>query len=631
MAISVISGTMNSIGILHVGRENYYVKLGKDDYYTDEKNPQGVFYGRGADHLGLLNEEIEHNDLRLKKLFQGINPTNGEALRKGAYTVKQYDQYVYTDPESGKKQVFKSKAQIPDELKEFVVTKKKQQRSVIGYDNVFSAPKDVSVLWSQADKEVRNQIHSLHKEAVKESISYLENVCYTRRGTNGVYHEQVNGIFATFHHTTSRALDPQLHSHVVMINSGFTKEGKTGALDGKRILNARYTSGMIYQNHLRGALEKQLGVTTYDRPFSSDKGTSFGIEGLSAEAKWHFSKRALAIEKRITPTMTGNEIRAEVLKSRDSKQHNIDQRKLFMLWKFDGIKHGVNVNKILNRQADTPTVEPEKFLREVSTRLAFKEGETKSRLKNDEERYLSKNQILNAVLSASKGKFSTKEVLTFQDQYLKEYTEKKFVENSRTVEYYDKKGKVKTKEIISKEVYYSLNKTGKHHINYKDRSEKAHAVIKKVVEWHKDIRAQVKRKEYEQARKRFKFKSKILYATGKISRKQYLQFTQGKGLPKNHFMIRTYQAVGLISKKQADYLIAKPALEKRFAKVAAWKQQQQDYKAWAKDKSEFDKVYRAGTEAKATREERETKHKAQQQPPQKQEQHKIEKRRGRSL
>jgi TrwC relaxase len=164
---------VNSIGILHCGREYYYLKLGKDDYYTNKEEPQGIFYGKGAAHLGLQGEAIEHNDVRLKKLFQGINPTNGESLRKGAYTVKQYEQYVYTDPESGKKQTFKSKAQIPDELKAAVTTETKQQKGVIGYDNVFSAPKDVSVLWSQADSKLREKIHSLHKEAVKESISYL--------------------------------------------------------------------------------------------------------------------------------------------------------------------------------------------------------------------------------------------------------------------------------------------------------------------------------------------------------------------------------------------------------------------------------------------------------------------------
>ena len=201
---------MNSIGILHCGREYYYLKLGKEEYFTNEENPQGHFFGKGAARLGLDDEEIQHNDRRLKQLFQGTNPVDGTPLRKGAYTTKEYTNFVYTDPESGKKQTFRHKEHIPDELKEHVTPETKVSKSVIGYDNVFSAPKDVSVLWSQVDRETRESIHTLHKEAVKEASSYLETLCYTRRGKNGVDHQQVEGIFAIFHHTTSRDLDPQL-------------------------------------------------------------------------------------------------------------------------------------------------------------------------------------------------------------------------------------------------------------------------------------------------------------------------------------------------------------------------------------------------------------------------------------
>jgi hypothetical protein len=49
----------------------------------------------------------------------------------------------------------------------------------------------------------------------------------------------------------------------------------------------------------------------------------------------------------------------------------------------------------------------------------------------------------------------------------------------------------------------------------------------------------------------------ILYATGKISGAQYKKFTQGTGLPKSVIGIRTHQALGLISKRQADYLVYK--------------------------------------------------------------------------
>ena len=47
----------------------------------------------------------------------------------------------------------------------------------------------------------------------------------------------------------------------------------------------------------------------------------------------------------------------------------------------------------------------------------------------------------------------------------------------------------------------------------------------------------------------------ILYATGKLSGKQYRKYTQGTGLPKSVIGIRTHQALGLMSKKQADYLV----------------------------------------------------------------------------
>jgi len=601
---------MNSIGILHCGREYYYVKLGKDDYYTNKEEPQGIFYGEGAERLGLLGKEIEHNDKRLKNLFQGINPIDKSWLRKGAYTSKEYEQYIYTCPETGKQKIFRHKEQIPEGLEKSIEKQVKISKSVIGYDNVFSAPKDVSVLWSQVDKEQREKINAIHKEAVKEAISYLESVCYTRRGTNGVEPVKVAGIFAVFHHTTSRALDPQLHSHTIMINSGFDKFGKAGALDGKRILNARYTSGMIYQNHLRGAIEKELGVVTYDRPFSFNRGTTFGIEGLSAEAKRHFSKRAVAIEKKITPKMSPLEIRAAVISTRDTKKKNVDHSKLFSQWKIAGLKQGINLKRILNKKQTTTLHDPLKFSRTIATAIALREGEAETistKLTKDKAvfdpknfRLVSQSQIINAALSASKGVLSTNDIFSFVDDFNKKYVESITVTKEKEITFRNAEGKLKTKQVSQQETWYQLSPEGRALVDYKNRSEKAHQVIKNVVEWHTDKREAVS----ERKQQNFKRKVKLLYFTGRIDRSQYRKITEGVGLPKSRFVIRTYQAVGLISKKQADYLIAKPELEKRFAEVAAWKQEQKNYKAWAKDKSEYEKQFELGRSAKAKREER---------------------------
>ena len=47
----------------------------------------------------------------------------------------------------------------------------------------------------------------------------------------------------------------------------------------------------------------------------------------------------------------------------------------------------------------------------------------------------------------------------------------------------------------------------------------------------------------------------ILLITGKISHRQYDRYTKGKGLPTSVLGIRVHQALGLISTKQAEYLL----------------------------------------------------------------------------
>ena len=83
-----------------------------------------------------------------------------------------------------------------------------------GWDCTFSAPKSVSVAWSQADKELGNEIRAAHAEAVNKALEYLEEKAgFTRRGKGGQELEKCSLVFATYEHGTSRAQDPQLPSH----------------------------------------------------------------------------------------------------------------------------------------------------------------------------------------------------------------------------------------------------------------------------------------------------------------------------------------------------------------------------------------------------------------------------------
>ena len=69
------------------------------------------------------------------------------------------------------------------------------------------------------------------RQAVREALGYMErSAAAVRRGAGGARVEEAGGfVAAAFRHRTSRAGDPQLHTHVLVANLG---RGPTG--DGRR-------------------------------------------------------------------------------------------------------------------------------------------------------------------------------------------------------------------------------------------------------------------------------------------------------------------------------------------------------------------------------------------------------------
>ena len=92
---------------------------------------------------------------------------------------------------------------------------------VAGFDLTFSAPKSVPVAWAMADGPTRERIYAGHQQALEFVIGYGEREVFTTRtGRGGVVSEPVRGVLAGgFDHWDSRAGDPQLHTHVVVLNS----------------------------------------------------------------------------------------------------------------------------------------------------------------------------------------------------------------------------------------------------------------------------------------------------------------------------------------------------------------------------------------------------------------------------
>jgi hypothetical protein len=108
---------------------------------------------------------------------------------------------------------------------------------VAGFDLTFSAPKSVSVVFGIADERVRATVRTAHDRAVREAVAYLErSAAAVRRGHGGVRLEQADGLIAAaLRHRTSRAGDPQLHTHVVVANLGRGPDGRWSALDGRQL------------------------------------------------------------------------------------------------------------------------------------------------------------------------------------------------------------------------------------------------------------------------------------------------------------------------------------------------------------------------------------------------------------
>ncbi len=173
--------------------------------------------------------------------------------------------------------------------------------SVAGFDHTFSAPKSVSLLFAFGDDQIRETVKEAHLNAVSEAVAFVQARCAQARiGTRyrdeeGHWHVATRNVdsrgwvAAGFDHCTSRANDPQLHTHVVVINRVHTD-------DGWRALDARYNysfakaGGCVYEAKLRDELTQRLGVR-----WGPVVNGIADIEGFTPQLIHHFSIRRAEI------------------------------------------------------------------------------------------------------------------------------------------------------------------------------------------------------------------------------------------------------------------------------------------------------------------------------------------------
>ena len=167
---------------------------------------------------------------------------------------------------------------------------------VVAYDCTYSTPKSVSVLHALGPEEVRAQVRAGHEEAATAALGYLERRGARVRRTleRGEAPSAIPAggfVAAAFLHRTSRAPDPHLHSHVLVVNLAQGPDGRWSALDARGLFLELRTARYLYETQLRSELTSRLGVSWREL-----QGAWADLAGIDPTVRRAFSRRSAEIE-----------------------------------------------------------------------------------------------------------------------------------------------------------------------------------------------------------------------------------------------------------------------------------------------------------------------------------------------
>ncbi|HXV05155.1 MAG TPA: MobF family relaxase [Solirubrobacterales bacterium] len=304
---------MLSIGKLGVGQEMYYLEKvaeGAEDYYSGKGEVAGQWMGDATRELGLSGEV---GGDQLTAMLTGRNPVDGSPLlgRQGV-------------PGKG---------------------------SVPGFDLTFSAPKSVSLIWALGGSDAAEAVMDAHHRSVAAALDYMQReACWTRRGAGGAEFVAGSGyLAAAFDHRSSRAGDPQLHTHVLVANATQGADGRWTRLYHPAIYDHLKTAGYIYEANLRHELSQSLGVK-----WREVRNGIAEIEGFADEHLREFStRRAQILEAAGGPQASGRAREVATLATRAVKEHEVSSETLHERWRARAEEIG------LDREAIRKALEPQ--------------------------------------------------------------------------------------------------------------------------------------------------------------------------------------------------------------------------------------------------------------------------------
>lgn len=219
---------------------------------------------------------------------------------------------------------------ISQEIKISRNSTRKDSKQRIGIDLTFSAPKSVSL---QSLIHGDPNIIKAHDTAVAKTLLIAEERAQARQKINGKSRVEntKNLVIAKFRHETSRELDPQLHTHAVILNLTKRSDGKWRALKNDEIIKSTRYLGSVYNTELAAELQK-LG---FQLRYGNDG--NFELAHISRTQIEGFSQRSGQIEQKLAEkgltrnTATVNEKQLATLQSRERKI-SVDRKELHKEW-----------------------------------------------------------------------------------------------------------------------------------------------------------------------------------------------------------------------------------------------------------------------------------------------------------
>lgn len=354
--------------------KTYYAK---DDYYLESG---GKWQGNGATLLNLTGT-IEESKFNL--LIQGKAPNDEFRIQTGG----------------------------------------KESKHTAGVDLTFSAPKSVSIAGLVLED---GRILEAHDKAVADTLNYIEsNLSQVRIHTDGrvLLERTDNLIFAKFQHIASRELDPQLHTHCVVLNASQKSNGDWRAVDYKEMFDNKKMLGHVYRNELAKNLQ-ELGYS-----IKAESNGFFELNCISPEIIKEFSVRSEQIKARAAELKSqfphASAAKLKAMATIDSRKVKDEPSLAELKSQWESRISEYQLNKEVLKEAFNAS--NERDLRDSKSIDVNKVILDAARSCVTREAVVSKEQILNTALKNSMGNYSIKEL----ESALNNHGELKGYENNR--------------------------------------------------------------------------------------------------------------------------------------------------------------------------------------------------------